>query len=428
MIAVKRLLRTFRHLVCRWPLLVVLFAVVLTLQYESPPPGEMETGIDRLIADVRFDFDGWEMRAVWSKLTFWLLQPQRYMREEERAAFVRDFVTRLADISDLQGQIDTAYADPQESNPDAATAEQRQRLAGMRLQAEVRQPLVEAIIEEQVATVLAQEGIGFLGQEYPPAGLRFTPLPYVLIVSLRERIEPIYQAMLEHGLDVAQREEVEARVDREFNVSSLASEIGGLSAWPAMALEYPSLQWIAEVAAHEWSHYYMGLRPLGWEYDRSREARTINETAAEIVGREVGQAVLARYYPDLLPPSPSEAGSGESASSLEPPAFDFRAEMHATRVEVDRLLAAGQVEEAEQYMEARRRLFWEHGYHIRKLNQAYFALHGSYADQPGAAGEDPVGPAVRELRQRSANVGEFLARVSSVTTLSELQSVLTRLP
>jgi hypothetical protein len=424
----KALFRPFRSLGRYWPLLMLLLMIALVLRQDGPPPGEMETGIDRIIADVRFDFDGWEMRAVWSKLTFWLLQPQRYMHEVDRVAFVRDYVTRLADISALQDQIDTAYADPQVTDPGAATAGQQRRLAGMRAQAAARQPLVEAIIEEQVATVLTQEGIGFLGQEYPPVGLRFTPLPYALIVSPRERIEPIYQATLEYGLDVAQREEIEARVDREFNVSSLASEIGGLSAWPAMALEYPSLEWITEVTAHEWSHYYMNLHPLGWEYDRSREARTINETAAEIVGREAGRAVLARYYPDLLPPPPSPADSGGSAPSSEPPAFDFRAEMHATRVEVDRLLAAGQVEEAEQYMEARRRFFWEHGYRIRKLNQAYFALHGSYADQPGAAGEDPIGPAVRELRQHSANLGEFLARVSSVTTLSELQALLARVP
>ena len=49
-------------------------------------------------------------------------------------------------------------------------------------------------------------------------------------------------------------------------------------------------------------------------------------------------------------------------------------------------------------MEQRRQLFVENGYYIRKLNQAYFAFYGAYADVPGgAAGEDPVGPAVRAL-------------------------------
>ncbi len=84
----------------------------------------------------------------------------------------------------------------------------------------------------------------------------------------------------------------------------------------------------------------------------------------------------------------------------EPPVFDFNAEMHVTRVRADELLAQGKIEEAEQYMEARRKVFWDNGYQIRVLNQAYFAFHGAYADVPGgAAGEDLVGPAVRKLRE-----------------------------
>ena len=44
--------------------------------------------------------------------------------------------------------------------------------------------------------------------------------------------------------------------------------------------------------------------------------------------------------------------------------------MHLTRLEVDRLLAEGKINEAESYMESRRIFFWENGYLIRRLNQA----------------------------------------------------------
>ena len=136
--------------------------------------------------------------------------------------------------------------------------------------------------------------------------------------------------------------------------------------------------------------------------------RTINETVAGMAGKELGQAVIARYYPDFLPPPPRLhphllllALSQHRSQPWKPPAFDYRAEMHTTRLAVDSLLAEGKIEEAETYMELRRRVFWENGYHIRKLNQAYFAFHGAYADQPGGAAgaaEDPVGEAVRTLR------------------------------
>lgn len=73
-------------------------------------------------------------------------------------------------------------------------------------------------------------------------------------------------------------------------------------------------------------------------------------------------------------------------------------------------------------MEVRRRFFIDNGYAIRKLNQAYFAFHGAYADQPGgAAGEDPVGAAVRQLREHSPSLAAFLKRIAWMTSFEELQ-------
>jgi hypothetical protein len=98
--------------------------------------------------------------------------------------------------------------------------------------------------------------------------------------------------------------------------------------------------------------------------------------------------------------------------------------MRETRVTVDELLEQGKIEEAEAYMEERRLFFREHGYIIRKLNQAYFAFHGAYADQPGgAAGEDPVGAAVRQLRENSPSLAAFLNRISWMTSFEQLKEV-----
>jgi hypothetical protein len=96
--------------------------------------------------------------------------------------------------------------------------------------------------------------------------------------------------------------------------------------------------------------------------------------------------------------------------------------MHETRVTVDNLLAEGKIIEAETYMETRRVFFWDHGYLIRKLNQAYFAFYGAYADQPGgAAGEDPVGTAVRALRAHSSSLVDFIHRISWLSSYEQLQ-------
>jgi hypothetical protein len=120
-------------------------------------------------------------------------------------------------------------------------------------------------------------------------------------------------------------------------------------------------------------------------------------------------------------PSPLQAAELDETT---PPSFDYRAEMHHTRVIVDQLLADGEIEEAERYMERRRRLFVEHGYRLRRLNQAYFAFHGAYASVPGASGENPIGPLVRKLWALSQTPADFARDLTPITSLMELWGLL----
>jgi hypothetical protein len=102
--------------------------------------------------------------------------------------------------------------------------------------------------------------------------------------------------------------------------------------------------------------------------------------------------------------------------------------MRETRVMVDDLLERGKIEEAEAYMDARREIFWQEGYRIRRLNQAYFAFYGAYADAPGGpAGEDPVGEAVRELWALIGSPVEFLRRMAWMNEYQDLLDTLEQL-
>ena len=60
-------------------------------------------------------------------------------------------------------------------------------------------------------------------------------------------------------------------------------------------------------------------------------------------------------------------------------------------------------------MEEKRVFLAANGYYIRRLNQAYFAFHGSYADSAGSI--DPIGPKLDELRRTSASLREFVSVV-----------------
>lgn len=410
----------------QWKLGWALVALLMILASEGPSPSSLDTQIRRELAGDRFDFARWEIGALLDKQLHGLLAPQRYIDEPARESFLLDYLQLIADIQQLNRGIDRTYADPEVADPNALTAELRAQLSKLRSQASARQPVAEAILEEQTATILIESGFGSFGQELPPVSSRFTPLPTLLVVSPRDRIESEMQLSLRHGLDTAQREAIEEQVESISDVSSLVTGIGGLAAYPAMLLESSSIEWIGEVTAHEWVHHYLTMRPLGWNYDAAPETRTINETTASIVGEEIGRQMISRYYPAFLPsePEPALDDAEEQDPPPEPPEFDFRAEMYQTRIRVDELLAEGRIEEAEAYMEDRRQEFVAHGYQIRKMNQAYFAFHGAYADEPGAAGADPVGPAVRELRDRSPDVYAFVNQISRITTLAELESLL----
>jgi hypothetical protein len=100
--------------------------------------------------------------------------------------------------------------------------------------------------------------------------------------------------------------------------------------------------------------------------------------------------------------------------------------MRETRLEVDRLLAEGRVEEAEAYMDARREELVDNGYNVRKLNQAYFAFHGSYA--VGAAATDPIGAKLRALRLLSGDLADFVRTVAAFTGPADLDAALSTPP
>ena len=119
-------------------------------------------------------------------------------------------------------------------------------------------------------------------------------------------------------------------------------------------------------------------------------------------------------------PLPNDAPATDARRSQAE--FDFGQEMRGLRAEVDALLAAGRVEEAERLMEERRQVFVANGYRIRRINQAYFAFHGSYADTP--ASSDPIGPKMAALREQSRSVKEFLERAREITSEAGLDAVL----
>ena len=68
--------------------------------------------------------------------------------------------------------------------------------------------------------------------------------------------------------------------------------------------------------------------------------------------------------------------------------------------------------------EQKRQYLASKGYYIRKLNQAYFAFYGTYADRPAFI--SPIGLELKELRGQSASLRDFLNMVAAMTSHQDL--------
>ena len=91
------------------------------------------------------------------------------------------------------------------------------------------------------------------------------PLPVVLIVSPRDRIQQDANISLITDLTLDEIIALETAVETNLNVSALVEPIGGMGAYPTMIQKTSDLSWYIEVIAHEWTHNFLTLRPLGHE-------------------------------------------------------------------------------------------------------------------------------------------------------------------
>jgi len=407
----------------RRAILIVILTILLGGSVISVQSQQAQTRI--FTRPVEFNFLDWTLAAALSKMGQWSLGATSYLLEPQRRELVELYLHDLAETQRLQAHLEDLYGDPDQSGVEQATSQVRAELEEMRKRVRSLRPVVETILQEDVGVVLQEMGFDIAGAPFPPVLMQFTPLPSALIVSPRDEIRQETNITLQVGLTLEEKIRIEERVESELDVSALVVPIGGLGTYPTMIQQSTTLSWITEVIGHEWTHNYLSLHPLGFNYNTTPELRTMNETTASLMGVEFSRRVLRASYPEYLPPEDTQQASEIETEPPDEETFDFRAEMRKTRLRVDELLAQGEIETAEEYMEARRVFFWEHGYRIRKLNQAYFAFHGAYADEPGgAAGDDPVGSAVRALWEDVDSAANFLRMMSGLNSFERLEEIL----
>lgn len=373
-----------------------------------------------------FDFSSWTLAAIFRKMKTASLGIADVLNQEQQQRIIAWFQDVQEQRRILIGMVESFYTDPSTANPAASSAHFQQQLKLKNVEFEKAVTLTELVLQSQTTHILAEMHLGWLRTSLPAPLFTLSDLPNQVILSPRSVIQVAADYTLVPSLSIPQIEFLEKSIEASGVYSALVEPLGGIATYPAMVNTAASFEFLLETIAHEWAHHFLTATPLGLRYFQDSQLRTMNETVASIAGKEISRLVIARYYPHLLPQeerNPRMQFAALVESDTRP--FDFRREMHLTRVTVDMMLSSGKIEAAEKYLAERRQVFWDNGYQIRRLNQAYFAFHGSYADTPySAAGADPVGAAVRTLRDRSRSLADFLTRVSRLSSYEELQNAL----
>ena len=392
-------------------LAVAVLGALLTLPGCVAPAGDIVAGVRASAAHDSFNIAVWELRHTADIFAALNTPP-------ENPGAIDEYFEATARLREATGRAEWLLANRPADDPELLEALEEETT----IEQELENIRARATLALRGLMMNTMREAGLVSDPpildeivFPPVSFVMEDLPRALTVSPRDRIALMESLPLRPEIST---EEIlrleEALTDR--GLSALVVNIGGMGTYPALVKATSTRDSTIRTILHEWVHHYLFFHPLGQRYSASGDMTTINETVANMVGAETAAIALDQPPPVFRVPEPP------AEQHRDPGVFDFGAYMRETRIEAERLLAEGLIEEAEAYMEARRvHLNETHGYAIRKINQAYFAFHGSYADSPAGGSVSPIFGQLIEVRNQTGSVAEFLRAVREIESPADLE-------
>ena len=150
-------------------LMILLAVMAVLISQEYPVPGEPDTQISRAIGQNIFDFIAW-MGEGWIEKASQIAAPaENFLTDEQRSQLVLTFAQKMNDWLDLEWQVRRAYADASIEDPETKTQDLRTQRDSLRAEIEQLRPTAEAILQQQIASVLVDEGLA-VGVNFPACG------------------------------------------------------------------------------------------------------------------------------------------------------------------------------------------------------------------------------------------------------------------
>ncbi|MFC1941729.1 hypothetical protein ACFLWU_00750 [Chloroflexota bacterium] len=398
-------------------LFVIISLIICPLGSGCAPDQDFDKQLRAITKPHIFSIVEWEFGAFGEGIRKTLFNGQKYTDNSSQK--ILQYFHKVEQIKILESKINSIKA----GNRRGDSASLENELNELKQQNVIAAETIEQIIEVQVREAYSEEEIynpinKYTGYQFsfPPVNIKLAKMPHLLVVSPRDKIESMREVTLLPDLSLEDMESIESDVD-DLGVSSLVAALGGIATYPSLVIDTGSLRFTLDTVAEEWLHHYLAFTPLGFRYTldtagiiRNYEIATMNETLVGIVSKEIGANIYEEYF------TQNEVVDTEPETGVL--TFDFNQEMREIRRDVDDFLDRGKIEQAEEFMEQKRQYLATKGYHIRKLNQAYFAFHGTYADRPTSI--SPIGADMKKLRSQSTSLKEFLDKAASFTSRQDL--------
>jgi hypothetical protein len=382
-------------------LLLSAFAILFVLT--RPSDNSMISEHDRILRPYKQNVLRWELEHFFDK--WWYQAEGFFLKKDHNTVIQADALTSLYTI-------DTDNKEGSESKHYRYIASKPNDLKS----------IAEETIESAISKVAKDQKLGsdkIFSVIWPPVDFTFSPRPLVLILSPKDEVQRLEDSLLRNDIDAAAQERLEEQIERSKpHLSALVIPVGGVATYPSQVPPGLSLNDTLNRVAHEWIHHYLFFKPLGRQWFERGVLQSINESVADLAGRELAN-LASQELAEVGIHSGSLATTNRDSHTIQrTPIFNYRKEMRITRVNLDQLLAAGRLNDASTYLEARRRIFFTNGYYIRKLNTAFFAFHGTYGTSPVSV--NPIASQLTVVRANTSNLGEFLDLVSNINSSEDL--------
>ena len=400
--------------------LLILLAVLLFIRVDNYKltPVELIAG-DHLFSIVRWEFKNFPQKWIHA---LWQAIPGNKPSREERLVIIDEYLQLARKVQKEEDRVEGVLIRRSATQGSAAASKElvptTEALDLLRDEQKSLRAEAEEAVEAEISALLAEMGFeSRISLIWPPVDIKFEEPPTLLVLSRRDEINLISSILLDPDIKGVERDRIETEILEQHDLSSYVDDLAGLATYPNFVNDLYTTRTVMRTAVHEWMHAYFFFKPLGRNLRASDTMFTMNETVADIIGRELGDMVFERIGGDLT----ISASRYAPAEDINP---EFTKVMRETRRRVDELLSEGKIEEAEEHMREQQWFLRLRGYGLRKLNQAYFAFRGRYAESP--ASTSPLGDQLNELRDLLPSIEAFIREISEVGSHAEFLALLER--